>query len=373
MAKWKMQMVVAVGGMLALGVAAVAQAENVNKKAIAAEEVKTKAAKAEPKKASKAKPEVVETEGEKGLPASTFTPPADGSPKEVFAYADKLLAMKGKTDLERLQLRVHRADAIRKAAMQVFRKVRDRNHKDYKAAMALYTKSRGLGSGKGLTTKDVEAEMKYVMALLEKKGENMTSNEAMMAYSSGKRIENIDGKLAVKAYESYAKALGKAKNPRVKMYAQRLKSAAVKAGLLGGKMELTGKTVDGKDFDWSKYRGKVVLVDFWATWCGPCIREHPNIKKNYAKYKDKGFAIVGISLDRNRAKLEGFIKKHKMEWVNLFEDGAGWKHPMAVKYGVRSIPSMILVDKEGKVVSLSARGPTLGRLLDKMLGKPKVD
>jgi alkyl hydroperoxide reductase subunit AhpC len=97
----------------------------------------------------------------------------------------------------------------------------------------------------------------------------------------------------------------------------------------------------------------------------------PNVKKNYKKFHGKGFEVVGISLDEDQTELEEFLKDQKIEWVTLFEPEAanrGWDNPLAVKYGVNGIPLAILVDKEGKVVSMSARGAELTRLLEEMLG-----
>lgn len=136
-------------------------------------------------------------------------------------------------------------------------------------------------------------------------------------------------------------------------------------------MAIDGKSVDGKDFDWSAYRGKVVLVDFWATWCGPCLRELPNVKKQYELYHDRGFDVVGVSLDEDRAKLEEFLGKEQLPWTTLFSDdeaATGWDHPMANQYGVTAIPAVFLVDKDGKVVTMKARGEALGEELAKLLG-----
>ena len=144
-------------------------------------------------------------------------------------------------------------------------------------------------------------------------------------------------------------------------------------------MDIQGNLLDGSTFDWSAYQGKVVLVDFWATWCGPCIQELPNVVKNYELYHDKGFDVVGISLDEKKAKVDQFVVDRKLAWPILYSNDPaanGWNHPMAVHYGVKGIPAAILIDQQGKVVTLTARGPLLREHLEKLLGKveePKSD
>ncbi|MDZ4849837.1 MAG: TlpA disulfide reductase family protein [Pirellulaceae bacterium] len=149
--------------------------------------------------------------------------------------------------------------------------------------------------------------------------------------------------------------------------------AARRLRLPGNSMEITGITDNGDTFDWSSYRGKVVLVDFWASWCGPCIAEIPNMKKNLERYGDQGFEIVGINMDSTRAAFEKCVKDKEISWLSIVseEEGKkGWDAPTADYYGVGAIPTAILVDQQGKVVSLRARGAELDKLLEVLLAAP---
>ena len=122
--------------------------------------------------------------------------------------------------------------------------------------------------------------------------------------------------------------------------------------------------LDNKEVDIAAYKGKVVLIDFWATWCGPCLRDMPNLKKLYAALQQQGFEIIGVSLDED--SIEGFLRDHKITWPQCF-DGKGWQNEMAVRYGVSSIPASFLVDREGKVRETDLRGSQLERAVKQLL------
>ena len=125
--------------------------------------------------------------------------------------------------------------------------------------------------------------------------------------------------------------------------------------------------LDGKPISLLDYRGKVVLVDFWAVWCGPCLGEIPRIKSVYEKYHDKGFDVIGVSLDEDADVLRKFSTEKGISWRQVKDDG-GFGGGFAKQYGIRSVPTPVLVDRDGKVISLKARGRVLEDLVLEAVG-----
>jgi thiol-disulfide isomerase/thioredoxin len=143
----------------------------------------------------------------------------------------------------------------------------------------------------------------------------------------------------------------------------------LKRSLIGNQMaDFIQADTSGKQVKLSSFKGKYVLVDFWASWCGPCRAENPNVLKVYNAYKDKGFTVVGISLDDKAVNWKKAIRDDKMPWVQL-SDLKGWKNEISTSFGIQAIPSNLLIDPSGKIIAKDLRGEALHKKLDETLNK----
>lgn len=201
------------------------------------------------------------------------------------------------------------------------------------------------------------------------------------------RIATVAARVPASPYrvfieQDYVRALGEFASDKLAPYLQELTRSEVAdlAALGRGQlailelrkqpMELSFTAVDGRKVDLAELRGKVVLIDCWATWCVPCVKELPNIKAALAKWGDHGFAVVGISFDRpnDRAKLVKFIEDEHLDWPHWFNDKGG-KNPFGQRFDIRSIPATFLLDRDGRLITTETHGEKLEQALARVMAR----
>jgi len=184
--------------------------------------------------------------------------------------------------------------------------------------------------------------------------------EALLQLASASEF-NAEEDDARKYYETLARDFPATDNGR------KAAGALRRLDLVGKPIELRGPNLRGQEVDAAQYRGKTLLISFWASWADPFRKDLPELNRIYAKYRPKGFEIIGVNLDNDRADLDAFLKENPLAWTQVFEPGGIDKSPYAVDFGILSaLPTMILVDPQGKVVNRNLRSAgELERQLDK--------
>lgn len=181
-------------------------------------------------------------------------------------------------------------------------------------------------------------------------------------------IEKLDITADFDVYDSVASAASR-NNPSFKPAADLKQKVSLERKLAVGNPapEISLPGPDGGEIKLSSLRGKVVLIDFWASWCGPCRRENPEVVRIYNRFRDKGFEVFGVSLDRDRDAWLNAIAKDGLVWTQV-SDLKYWQSQAALLYGVKSIPHTVLIDQEGKIIMRRLRGKALERKLEEIFG-----
>jgi thiol-disulfide isomerase/thioredoxin/uncharacterized membrane protein len=180
-----------------------------------------------------------------------------------------------------------------------------------------------------------------------------------------------DDDQAAKSYKEFGELFAKSDNQELSTYGKRIAKGSRPPTLVGKPLEIAGTTLDGNKFDLSEYKGKIVVVDFWATWCPPCRAALPGLMKLHERFHKQGFEVVGVSLDPDVDKLGAFVEENKLPWINLVgeKEGDEMKFPLAEKYEIDAIPSMFLVGKDGKVLARDLSEKELEKKLEELLGQ----
>jgi len=230
-------------------------------------------------------------------------------------------------------------------------------------AYAAITNKESNDSLVAVLTEQYTSYNKQVLVEIEKFVRNNTESLAALFF-----IDRLEYSVYPEVNELYSESIYKKypKNIHVQKYHERIKNE-MKMGIGKAAPEISLPDTSGTIVNLSDYKGKVVIIDFWASWCSPCRKEMPHMKTLYAKYHEKGLEIFGVSLDKTAAAWKGYIIKEKLPWIQV-SDLKGWGSIGAKIYSVSSIPHLVLIDKDGNLIARNLRGAALDNKLKAIFG-----
>jgi thiol-disulfide isomerase/thioredoxin len=287
----------------------------------------------------------------------------EGGVPELLAFVEGLQTFQPSDVNEYMEHRSKAPAALQAAAEKILQLEKDEKSAAYQKAKSVLLQDtvRRIGEMK---PEEQQAAVDQVSARLAAAGKELTREDVNLAMSAARGLEYSGSRdAAAAAYESFNKVFAGIGEPQLADLGELFAGSARRLKLVGNELELSGTKLDGQKFNLAELKGKVVLVDFWATWCGPCRAEFPHVKEAYEKHHAQGFEVVGVSLDQDRKALEQYVQEQQVPWITLHEPELQGRNPAARHYGIMGIPTMFLVGRDGKVISTQARGAELKRLL----------
>jgi peroxiredoxin len=296
-----------------------------------------------------------------------------GGVAQLYKFITDLSEFRAKTPYQTAEHRRRAPVARTAAATRILRLERNQWSDAYQAAIRILLDDRIRSLSQTDLSQQKEAVGFITMFLKAKAEKTIQPEDVRLALSAGRALEEADNfELAAQIYQRAAELVAQEDDEKLSFVLRLLHGASRRLELEGKEVVAEGTQMDGAPFDWEAYRGKVVLVQFWAAESDVCRAELPRLKLNYGLYHDRGLEVIAISTDQNRRALEDFLAEQPLPWVVLHSEDPAGQGPTVVRYGVTGVPTTWLVDKEGKAVSLHARGGELDMLLHDLLGPPYV-
>jgi len=307
-------------------------------------------------------------------PRTDFTPPRTDLEWQPLAIPDTKDVAKLEQFMEetkkrqpvKLEQYIEMQRVLRESAKRIVETVGDRKSAVFRRAEAEFVSASVMllgNEGPDAQRKTFERFQDYLQ-----KRDKIEFQDIQMAILAGHNLEQLtDYSLAKEAYKSFAEIFRRKKDPSLTDVISLLEANGLRLDLPGTEFKLVGADFSGENFDIKSLRDKFVLVYFWSAITRACEQEHPYMLSVYNKYKDRGFEIVGIGLDEKKDEAQAFIKKLDIPWINLWESRKNGVSKVMETYGVNAIPTVFLLDREGKVITIEARGLLLGKALERLL------
>jgi thiol-disulfide isomerase/thioredoxin len=282
----------------------------------------------------------------------------------AFGLANKMQALHLKA--------MHDDEAAQKKLMDLVKESKDVKDKELAGAVEFYAlEGRALDAGLNAKTEDLPTTLEELKKFFAAQPQ-LDQRHLRLASATVKIINRVaDDELAQKSYKEFGELWAKSQELELKRYGQRIAKGTRKRAreIIGKPMPISGTMHDGNPFDAAVYRGKPVVIIFWATWCGPCRALMPEIKAIYEHFHADGLEMLGVSKDVDRDALAAYVDEEEIKWPNLFDSDAAnpETHPISEKYGVFGIPTTFLLDREGKVVARDLHGQALADKVEELL------